>query len=222
MHERRRPGGELDLAKSFPNRGAISTRLRRIPPRRGFLAQKTSESARIARKSRVNNHRGHHRFWRDCGRRAIAGPPDSQYSYACNLIIPVRSSLNLGEKSMKKTFAATVAAAALLASTAAGFAADLPVKARPYVPPMIWTWTGFYIGAHVGAGWGTTESTITAASFAPAVAFSVPVSQDSRSGFLGGVQAGYNWQAGWAVFGIQGDIAGADIKGTTPCTIFGI
>jgi outer membrane immunogenic protein len=139
------------------------------------------------------------------------------------LIIPVRSSLNLGEKSMKKTFAATVAAAALLASTAAGFAADLPVKARPYaVPEPIWTWTGFYIGAHVGAGWGTTESTLTGAFFTPpptTVAFSFPFSQNSRSGFLGGAQAGYNWQSGWAVFGVQGDIAGTDIKGTTPCIV---
>jgi outer membrane immunogenic protein len=126
---------------------------------------------------------------------------------------------------MKKTFAATVAAAALLASTAAGFAADLPVKARPYaVPEPIWTWTGFYIGGHVGAGWGTTESTLTGiAVLAPpppaAIAFSLPFSQDSRSGFLGGAQVGYNWQSGWAVFGVQADIAGTDIKGTTPCLV---
>jgi outer membrane immunogenic protein len=124
---------------------------------------------------------------------------------------------------MKKTFAATAAAAALLvASTAATLAADLPVKARPYVPAPIWTWTGFYIGAHVGAGWGTTESTLTGVFTSPpptTTAFSFPFSQNSRSGFLGGAQAGYNWQSGWAVFGIQGDIAGTDIKGTTPCVV---
>jgi outer membrane immunogenic protein len=43
--------------------------------------------------------------------------------------------------------------------------------------------------------------------------------QNSRSGFLGGAQAGYNWQSGWAVFGVQADIAGADIKGTVPCLV---
>ena len=46
-----------------------------------------------------------------------------------------------------------------------------------------------------------------------------PFSQNSRSGFLGGGQVGYNWQSGWAVFGVQGDIAGTDIKGTTPCLV---
>lgn len=125
---------------------------------------------------------------------------------------------------MKTTFATAAAAALLIAGTAASSAADLPMKARPYVAaPEVWSWTGFYIGAHVGAGWGTTESTLTGAFFSPpptTVAFSFPFSQNSRSGFLGGAQAGYNWQSGWAVFGVQGDIAGTDIKGTTPCVTF--
>ena len=104
------------------------------------------------------------------------------------------------------------------------------------MPPVVWSWTGFYIGGHVGAGWGTTESTLTGATvsgggevsvpqelalIAPqqTVAFTLPFSQTSTSGFLGGVQAGYNWQSGWAVFGVQGDFAGADIKGTSPCLV---
>ena len=60
---------------------------------------------------------------------------------------------------MKKSLLA--AAAAMMLSTVAAGAADLPVKARPYVAPIVWSWTGFYIGGHVGAGWGTTESTLT-------------------------------------------------------------
>jgi outer membrane immunogenic protein len=59
---------------------------------------------------------------------------------------------------MKTTLAA--AAAILLATSAVGSAADLAVKA-PYISPApIWSWTGFYIGAHAGAGGGTTESTL--------------------------------------------------------------
>lgn len=119
---------------------------------------------------------------------------------------------------------AIAAAAALLAGSTLASAADMAVKARPMVAPApVWTWTGFYIGAHVGAGWGETESTITDFSIpaGPLVVngLAIPFSQNSRSGFLGGVQAGYNWQAGWAVFGIQGDFAGADIKGTNPCLV---
>lgn len=51
------------------------------------------------------------------------------------------------------------------------------------------------------------------------VPLNVPFSQNSRSGFLGGGQIGYNWQSGWAVFGVQADIAGTDIKGTTTCLV---
>jgi outer membrane immunogenic protein len=114
------------------------------------------------------------------------------------------------------------AAAALITTSTFASAADMAVKARPPVVPIeVWNWTGFYIGAHVGAGWGETESTLTGAS-APglgAVAFTLPFSQTSYSGFLGGGQVGANWQTGWAVLGVQGDFAGADIKGTSPCFV---
>jgi outer membrane immunogenic protein len=110
------------------------------------------------------------------------------------------------------------AAATAGALSASAYAADLPMKAMPAAEP-IWTWTGFYIGAHAGAGWGTAESTLTSISAPgfPAVPVNLPFAQNSRSGFLGGGQVGYNYQSGWAVFGVQGDIAGMDVKGTTPC-----
>jgi outer membrane immunogenic protein len=120
---------------------------------------------------------------------------------------------------MKTTLA--VAVAVLLATTAAGSAADLAVKSPAYISPApVWSWTGFYIGAHAGAGWGTTESTldsITAVGVPGLLGLGLPIAQNSRSGFLGGGQIGYNYQSGWAVFGVQGDFAGLDVKGTTPC-----
>src|SRR5689334_15544757 len=121
--------------------------------------------------------------------------------------------------SIKTTVAA---AAALIATSTFASAADMAVKARPApIPVEVWNWTGFYIGAHVGAGWGETESTLTSFSAAGAgvLPVNIPFSQNSRSGFLGGGQIGYNWQSGWAVFGVQADIAGTDIKGTTPCGV---
>ena len=124
---------------------------------------------------------------------------------------------------LKKTLGLLATAAISLGASQMASAADLPVKAvAPPVP--VWTWTGFYLGGHVGAGWGTTESTLTGITVVPPLlgpipAFSLPISQNSRSGFLGGVQAGYNWQSGWAVFGVQGDIAGMDVKGTVPCIV---
>jgi outer membrane immunogenic protein len=123
------------------------------------------------------------------------------------------------EISVKTTL--SLAVAVLLATTAAGSAADLAVKSPAYISPApVWSWTGFYIGAHAGAGWGTTESTldsITAVGVPALLGLGLPIAQNSRSGFLGGGQIGYNYQSGWAVFGVQGDFAGLDVKGTTPC-----
>jgi outer membrane immunogenic protein len=129
-------------------------------------------------------------------------------------------------------------AAMVLGASQMASAADLPMKAAPYVAP-VWSWTGFYIGANVGAGWGTTEQTVTGASIinreqlvtssdalsnfigsnSTISGLSIPLSQNSRSGFLGGGQVGWNYQSGWVVFGIQGDIVGMDVKGKDPCVL---
>ena len=114
-----------------------------------------------------------------------------------------------------------LATAALLAfGISQGSAADLPVK-DAMIPAPIWTWTGFYVGANIGAGWGTTKSTLTsiAAPGLGAAAISLPIAQNSRSGFLGGGQIGYNYQLGWAVLGVEGDFEGLGVTGTAPCLV---
>jgi len=92
----------------------------------------------------------------------------------------------------------------------------------------VFSWTGFYVGGHVGAGWGTTTSeldvgrTLANNGLDPAdaaLALVLPIAQTQMNGFLGGVQAGYNWQSGLMVFGIEGDFSGADIKGNAPCLL---
>ena len=52
---------------------------------------------------------------------------------------------------MKKLMLALVAVA--LGFSNAAFAADMAVKARPAPPAPIFSWTGFYIGAHAGGAW---------------------------------------------------------------------
>lgn len=107
--------------------------------------------------------------------------------------------------------------ALLLASTSlfmaapqAAYSADLPAKAaRPALAAPVWTWDGFYIGAHVGGAWGTVESEFTAVAF--------PIASASVNGFLGGGQIGYNFQSGVIVVGVEADASWANIKGTTPC-----
>ena len=104
---------------------------------------------------------------------------------------------------------------ALLSSTilggilAAGMAqaADMPTpvyKAQP--TPVAFSWTGFYIGAHVGAGWGTKEWNPDDVEGSYTI-----------NGFLGGGQIGYNWQTGWVVLGVEADASAAGLKGSGLC-----
>ncbi|WP_219683630.1 outer membrane protein [Bradyrhizobium canariense] len=97
--------------------------------------------------------------------------------------------------------ALVVGAAALAAVgwTASAEAADLNYGQRaPYTvnqPLNAYSWAGPYLGANLGYEWGSVNNN-------PA----------KPSGFVGGVQAGYNFQTGPWVFGVEGEIqaAGAD------------
>src|SRR5437660_2649958 len=116
-------------------------------------------------------------------------------------------------------------ATALLATTAlfvglaqSASAADMRVPYRPPAqpPPVYFSWTGCYIGGHLGGGWG--EKTVSVPTLAPGVS----VTGDT-SGFLGGGQVGCNLQFGsnW-VIGIEGDGSGSDIRGDITRTVLGI
>jgi outer membrane immunogenic protein len=95
-------------------------------------------------------------------------------------------------------------------ATAADLAPVAPGPAPVYTkaPPPAWSWTGFYVGANVGGAWGTSSDTN---SF-----FGLPTTGDfSTSGIIAGGQAGYNWQFGSWVLGLETDIDWSDVKGTT-------
>jgi outer membrane immunogenic protein len=77
-------------------------------------------------------------------------------------------------------------------------AADLPrmpLKAPP-LPPAVYDWTGFYLGANVGVGVSETHATSTLFDFAI---------DRSATGFTGGVQAGANLQMQSLVLGVEAD-----------------
>jgi len=57
---------------------------------------------------------------------------------------------------MRTLFLAASAILPLLAGGPAQ-AADLPAKAPMYKAPVAYSWTGLYIGGHLGAGWNTGE-----------------------------------------------------------------
>ncbi len=83
-------------------------------------------------------------------------------------------------------------------------AADLPRGAVPYKAPAYvaqYNWTGFYLGINGGGAWGDSDWNGFAVSNSPS------------GGMIGGT-AGYNWQGAGSpwVFGLEGDIAWANIK----------
>lgn len=80
-----------------------------------------------------------------------------------------------------------------------------------YSPRSVYNWTGFYAGAHLGGTWGTTEA------FDNLGYNAVGDSWDAdTSGFVAGVQLGYNWQAGPILFGIEGDVGNLGLTGSAP------
>jgi outer membrane immunogenic protein len=136
---------------------------------------------------------------------------------------------------MKKFLLSTVALAGL---TAGAVAADLPMRAAPVAVAPAFTWTGFYVGVNAGSGWRNDRNNFFgdpglvtldrngAAGIIPAISQPVVPAAGGffgqgfgngttpLAGFLGGVQAGYNWQLtpghGW-VLGVEGDIQVSNI-----------
>jgi outer membrane immunogenic protein len=108
-----------------------------------------------------------------------------------------------------------LAAGVSLVAIGTGFAADLsnrPVYKAPPAPAPMFSWTGFYIGGHVGYGWGSNDFTDTTAALGPA---GTTYGNDT-DGFLGGLQAGFDYQfaPNW-VLGIEGQVSWTNIDGST-------
>jgi outer membrane protein OmpA-like peptidoglycan-associated protein len=76
-------------------------------------------------------------------------------------------------------------------------------------------WAGPEIGVQGGYGWGTSNGTITAPRT------TVPYSL-SPDGGLGGAHAGYNWQMGNIVLGLEGDAEGGSLSDTVTGTVIGL
>jgi len=104
-------------------------------------------------------------------------------------------------------------AAGLLGVATTAFAADLPLKAPvAYAAPF--TWSGFYVG--LNAGYGSSDANTRTGDpvglfVAPPPPFIIPGNglptglSLRDQGFTFGGQAGYNWQFGSLVTGIEGD-----------------
>ena len=91
---------------------------------------------------------------------------------------------------------------AMCMAPVAGFAADLPGNKAASAPALL-TWAGPYAGLNAGWGFGTvTDPYVTPV-----------VGSIKTSGFLGGLQVGYNHQADDYVLGVEADYTMANVNG---------
>ena len=131
---------------------------------------------------------------------------------------------------------AAVSALAVFATASQATAADLGVPAAapvytkaPVIPPVVSSWTGFYVGGDIGAIFGngdgssnfSSNAVVEDAFFGPALAG--PLTADDTRGLpaakaavIGGIHAGYNYQfAPNFLVGIEGDWQATGSKGST-------
>lgn len=116
---------------------------------------------------------------------------------------------------MKKILLASTMLTLVAPASAADLRTKMPVKAPPPVvaPVPVLTWTGCYLGGHVGVGWGRKDFSEpdTQGNFAdPGETIGI----NTGVAFLGGPQVGCNYQfaANW-VLGIEGDFSWTHLKG---------
>jgi outer membrane immunogenic protein len=94
-------------------------------------------------------------------------------------------------------------------------AADLPVgvpAAPPPYWPRTWDWTGFYGGINAGYSFGKERDGWNIAAAPPSTFAVIGTDSETLRGPLGGIQAGFNWQISYFVFGFESDI---DFAGET-------
>ena len=76
-------------------------------------------------------------------------------------------------------------------------------------------WSGLYVGANAGAGFGDVKSTgMSGLSALTNTSLSSAPNAIHRSGPVGGLQAGYSVQSGSIVYGLEGDFAFGSIRGS--------
>jgi outer membrane immunogenic protein len=94
-----------------------------------------------------------------------------------------------------------------------------PAAAAPAAPSggssSSFTWTGFYVGANLGYGWGNGDAFVNPLPTAAVFVNLLPqtLHTDPR-GVVGGGQVGYNHQHGFFVLGVETDLQGTGMRGT--------
>ena len=109
-------------------------------------------------------------------------------------------------------------------------------QAADVAPDASYDWTGFYLGANVGYGWGSADYSYDASLLGAPGAAPVALRAFARStspvgidydGIVGGGQIGYNWQINGVVLGLEVDASASGVDGdqhtqnNPPCFVEG-
>jgi len=134
-----------------------------------------------------------------------------------------------------QTFLSATALYALTAVTLGpAAAADMRVPIYRAAEPVVFNWTGFYVGVNIGESKDTTETTDTwvwnylyppntialgipgpgPVNLGPQTTKQAATYRHSSMGVIGGLQWGYNWQVGGLLIGLEGDWMWSDEKST--------
>jgi outer membrane immunogenic protein len=149
--------------------------------------------------------------------RRKAGPEIAQMDQLCCRFVTKKirfAAMNRGGKPgvqmrIKGLFLAGAAVAGGLPigmASAADLPARMPVKAPLVAPPAPATWTGFYLGANIGAAWA--QSSVGDELGVGVGPWMIGTTTSAnKTGLIGGVEAGFNWQVSSLVLGIEADIS---------------
>jgi outer membrane immunogenic protein len=110
---------------------------------------------------------------------------------------------------MKRILLST-ASLGILGLMSQAMAADLPYAKAPPATASVYDWTGVYVGAFGGGGYGNHNVNNVNGS---AVPFADYTANYSSTGGVAGGEIGYNWQSGSLVVGVAGNLAWTGIKG---------
>jgi outer membrane immunogenic protein len=89
----------------------------------------------------------------------------------------------------------------------------LPFKAPPSYAPAF-SWTGTYVGANLGGTWGSFHMDPFSTNNVTGVVGAAAGASLSDTSLIGGFQAGYNWQVGQWVLGLEQDYQFTGLKKT--------
>jgi outer membrane immunogenic protein len=110
---------------------------------------------------------------------------------------------------MKKLLLLSTSLVLLGSGTSGVFAADLPMATKaPMLPPAVFSWTGCYLGAHVG---GATSSGGNNSLNGEGSYYGYGQGTNGTGAIAGG-QIGCNYQDGNWVFGLEGEGAWSGVK----------